>query len=45
MNKDSAIFKNKTLIDNLFSNNIEEGLEALVKLDCKLVTNYLDSKR
>ena len=45
MNKDAVLFKYKTLIDNLISNNIEEGLEALVKLDCKLVTNYLNSKK
>lgn len=45
MNKDAVLFKYKTLIDNLISNSIEEGLEALVKLDCKLVTNYLDSKK
>ena len=45
MNKDAVFLKYKTLIDNLISNNIEEGLESLIKLDCKLVTNYLDSKK
>ena len=44
INKDIFIFKFKNLIDNLISNNIEEGLSYLVKFDCKLVINYLNSK-
>ena len=40
INKDADLFRYKTLIDHLISNEFELGFEPLVKHDCKLVVDY-----